>query len=109
MLWAAADALEVSSAVPRRARFSPVGLEDIEDIVTAGTDRTVQQSQRSTQSHFLVLARLVVNLNRRPPLRADYELDRRLEAAESLSNVVDALAPIPRSPAPLEDENSELR
>ncbi|GMF19188.1 unnamed protein product [Phytophthora fragariaefolia] len=43
------------------------------------------------------------------PLRTDYKLDRRLEAAESLSDVVDTLAPISRSPAPWEDEISELR
>ncbi|GMF36829.1 unnamed protein product [Phytophthora fragariaefolia] len=59
--------------------------------------------------HFLALARLVVDLNRRPPLRTDYGLDQRLEAAGSLSDVVEALAPIPRSPAPWEHELSELR
>ncbi|GMF18417.1 unnamed protein product [Phytophthora fragariaefolia] len=52
---------------------------------------------------------LVVDLNRRPTLRIDYELDQRLEAAGSLSDVVDALAPIPRSPAPWEYELTELR
>ncbi|GMF36974.1 unnamed protein product [Phytophthora fragariaefolia] len=57
----------------------------------------------------MALARLVVDLNRRPPLRTDYELDQRLEAAESLSDVVDALAPVPRSPAPWEYELTELR
>ncbi|GMF32103.1 unnamed protein product [Phytophthora fragariaefolia] len=65
--------------------------------------------QESAQNHFLALARLVVDLNRRPPLRTDYELDQRLEAAGSLSDVVDALAPIPRSPAPWEHELTELR
>ncbi|GMF34021.1 unnamed protein product [Phytophthora fragariaefolia] len=82
---------------------------DIEGIVTTGTDRTVRQVQESTQSHFLALARLVVDLNRQPPLRTDYELDQRLEAAGSLSDVVDALALIPRSPAPWEYELTELR
>ncbi|GMF46645.1 unnamed protein product [Phytophthora fragariaefolia] len=52
---------------------------------------------------------MMVDLNRRPPLRIDYELDRRFEAAESLSDVVDALAPISRLPASWEDEISELR
>ncbi|GMF15161.1 unnamed protein product [Phytophthora fragariaefolia] len=37
--------------------------------------------------HFLALARLVVDLNRRPPLRTDFELDQRLEAAGSLSDL----------------------
>ncbi|GMF28881.1 unnamed protein product [Phytophthora fragariaefolia] len=60
-------------------------------------------------SHFLALARLVVDLNRRPPRRIDYELDQRHEATGSLSDVVEALAPIPRSPAPWEHELSELR
>ncbi|GMF23121.1 unnamed protein product [Phytophthora fragariaefolia] len=93
----AADAREASSAVPGAPRFSSVRWEDIEDIVTTGTDRTVRQVQESAQRHFLALARLVVDLNRRPPLRTDYELDQRLKAAGSLSDVVDALAPIPRS------------
>ncbi|GMF51143.1 unnamed protein product [Phytophthora fragariaefolia] len=106
---AAADAPEVSSAAPGAASFTSVRWEDIEDIVTAGADRTVQPVQGSTQSHFLALARLVVDLNRRPPLGSDYELDRRLKAAESLSNVVDALAPVSRSPAPWEGEIAELR
>ncbi|GMF55985.1 unnamed protein product [Phytophthora fragariaefolia] len=105
---AAADAPEVSSAVPGVDRFSSVRWEAIEDIVTAGTDRTVLQVQGSLQSHFLALARMVVDLNGRPPLRTDYELDRRLEAAELLSDVLGPLAPIPRSPA-REDEISELR
>ncbi|GMF57228.1 unnamed protein product [Phytophthora fragariaefolia] len=61
------------------------------------------------KSHFLALARLVVDLNRRAPVRTDYELDQRLEAAGSLSGVVDALAPIPRSLAPWEYELTELR
>ncbi|GMF49026.1 unnamed protein product [Phytophthora fragariaefolia] len=52
---------------------------------------------------------LVVDLNRRPPLRTDYELDQRLEAVGSLSDVVDALAPVPRSPSPWEYELTELR
>ncbi|GMF48482.1 unnamed protein product [Phytophthora fragariaefolia] len=105
----AAHAPEASSAALGASRFSSVRWEDIEDIVTTGTDRTVRQVQESTQSHFLALARLVVDLNRRPPLRTDYELDQRLEAAGSLSDVVDALAPIPRSPAPWEYELTELR
>ncbi|GMF59859.1 unnamed protein product [Phytophthora fragariaefolia] len=66
--------------------FSSVRWEDIEDIGTAGTDSTVQQAQGTSQTHFLSLARLVVDLYRGPPLRTDYELDRRLEAAESLSD-----------------------
>ncbi|GMF18035.1 unnamed protein product [Phytophthora fragariaefolia] len=106
---AAADGPEVSSAIAGAFRFSYVRWDDIEDIVTAGAGRTAQQVQGSTQSHFLAGARLVVDLNRRPPLRTDYELDQRLEAAGSLSEVVEALAPIPCSPAPWEDELSELR
>ncbi|GMF44938.1 unnamed protein product [Phytophthora fragariaefolia] len=100
---------EASSAALGAFRFSSVRWEDIEDIVTTGTDRTVRQVQKSTQNHFSALVRLVVDLNRRPPLRTDYELDQRLEAAGSLSDVVDALAPIPRSPAPWEYELTELR
>ncbi|GMF32454.1 unnamed protein product [Phytophthora fragariaefolia] len=69
----------------------------------------VQQLQGSTQSHFLALVRLVVDLNRRLHLRTDYEVDQRLEAAGSLLDVVEALALIPRSSAPREDELSELR
>ncbi|GMF33571.1 unnamed protein product [Phytophthora fragariaefolia] len=65
--------------------------------------------QGYSQSQFVALARLVVTLTRRPHLRTDYELDRRLDVAESLSDVVDALAPISRSSAPWEDEISELR
>ncbi|GMF14405.1 unnamed protein product [Phytophthora fragariaefolia] len=103
----AADAPEASFVAPGEPRFSSVRWEDIEDIVTAGTDRTVRQVQGSTQSQFLALARLVVDLNRRPPLRT--ELDHRLEAAGSLSDVVSALAPVPRSPAPWEYELTELR
>ncbi|GMF51804.1 unnamed protein product [Phytophthora fragariaefolia] len=64
---AAADAPVASSVVPGASLFSSVRWEDIEDIVTAGADRTVQQVQGSTQSHFLALARLVVDLNRCPP------------------------------------------
>ncbi|GMF47881.1 unnamed protein product [Phytophthora fragariaefolia] len=105
----AADAPEASSAALGASRFSSVRWEDIEDIVTTGTDRTVRQVQESTQTHFLALARLVVDLNRRPPLRADYELDQRLEAAGSPSDVVEVLAPIPRSPAPWDYELTELR
>ncbi|GMF33991.1 unnamed protein product [Phytophthora fragariaefolia] len=105
----AADAPEASSAVPGATRFSSVRWKDIADIVSAVTDSTVQQVQGSSQSHCLDLARLVVDWNRRPPLRTDYELDRRLKAAELLSGVVDALAPIPPSPAPWEDDISELR
>ncbi|GMG18056.1 unnamed protein product [Phytophthora fragariaefolia] len=59
--------------------------------------------------HFLALACLVVDLNRRPPLRTDYELDQRLEAAGSLSDVFDGLDPIPRSAAPWEYELTDLR
>ncbi|GMF25382.1 unnamed protein product [Phytophthora fragariaefolia] len=92
---APADTPEASSAAPGAPRFSSVRWEDIEDIVTAGTDRTVRQVPESAQSHFLALARLVVDLNRRPPLRTDYKLDHRLEAAGSLSDVVDVLAPTP--------------
>ncbi|GMF63115.1 unnamed protein product [Phytophthora fragariaefolia] len=105
----AANAPEASSAALGVYRFSSVRWEDIEDIVTAGTDCTVRQVQGSTQSQSLALARLVVDLNRRPPLRTDYELDQRLEAAGSLSDVVDALALVPRSPAPWEYELTELR
>ncbi|GMF30566.1 unnamed protein product [Phytophthora fragariaefolia] len=105
----AADAPEASFVAPGVPRFSSVRWEDIADMVTAGTDRTVRQVQRSTQSQFLALARLMVDLNRWPPLRADYELDQRLEAAGSLSDVVDALAPVPRSPAHWEYELTELR
>ncbi|GMF20882.1 unnamed protein product [Phytophthora fragariaefolia] len=76
----AGDAPEASFAAPGAPRFSSVRWEDIKDTVTAGTDRTVRQVQESAQSHFLTLARLVVNLNRRPPLRTDYVLDQRLEA-----------------------------
>ncbi|GMF20098.1 unnamed protein product [Phytophthora fragariaefolia] len=105
----AADAPDAPSAAPGAPRFYSVRWEDIEDIVTTGTDRTVRQVQESAQSHFVALARLVVDLNRRPPLRTDYELDQHLEASGSLSDVVDALAPIPRSPAPWEYELTELR
>ncbi|GMF32119.1 unnamed protein product [Phytophthora fragariaefolia] len=105
----AANAPEASSAGLGASRFSSVRWEDIEDIVTTGTDRTVWQVQVSTQSHFLGLVRLVVDLNHRPPLRTDYEFSQRLEAAGSLSDVFDALAPIPRSPAPWEYELTELR
>ncbi|GMF51369.1 unnamed protein product [Phytophthora fragariaefolia] len=105
----AANAPEASFVAPGAPRFSSVRREVIEDIVTAGTDRTVRQVQGSTQSQFLALARLVVDLNRRPPLRTDYELDQRLEAAGSLSDVVGSLAPVPRSPAPWEYELTELR
>ncbi|GMF38676.1 unnamed protein product [Phytophthora fragariaefolia] len=105
----AAHASEASSAALGASRFSSVRREDIEDIVTTGTDRTVRQVQESTQNHFLALARLVVDLNRRPPLRTYYEFDQRLEAAGSLSDVVDALAPVPRFPAPWEYELTELR
>ncbi|GMF40727.1 unnamed protein product [Phytophthora fragariaefolia] len=105
----AAHVPEASSAALGASRFSSVRWEDIEDIVTTGTDRTVRQVQESTQSHFLALVRLVVDLNRRSPLRADYELDQRLEAAGSLSDVVEALAPIPRSPAPWEYGLTEFR
>ncbi|GMF50229.1 unnamed protein product [Phytophthora fragariaefolia] len=93
----AAHAPVASSAALGASRYSSVRWEGT---VTTGTDRTVRQVQESTQSHFLAMARLVVDLNRRPPLRTDYELDQRLEAAGSLSDVADALAPIPRSPAP---------
>ncbi|GMF24291.1 unnamed protein product [Phytophthora fragariaefolia] len=79
-----ADAPEASSAVPGATRFSSVRWEDIEEIVSADTGRTVRQVQESAQSYFLALARLVVDLNRRPPLRTDYELDQRLEASGSL-------------------------
>ncbi|GMF37978.1 unnamed protein product [Phytophthora fragariaefolia] len=40
---AAADAPEASSALSGASRFSSVRWEDIQDIVSAGTDRTVQQ------------------------------------------------------------------
>ncbi|GMF57297.1 unnamed protein product [Phytophthora fragariaefolia] len=105
----AADAPEASPVPLGASRFSSVRWEDIEDIVTTGTDLAVRQVQESTQSHFLALARLVVDLNRRPPLRTDYELDQRLEAAGSLSDVAGALAPVPRSPVPWEYELTELR
>ncbi|GMF35707.1 unnamed protein product [Phytophthora fragariaefolia] len=106
---AAADEPEASSAVLGADRFSSGRWEAIENIVTTGTDRTVQQVQGSSQSYLLALARLIVDLNRRPPLRINYESDRHLEAAESLSYVVDALSPVSRSPAPWEDEMSELQ
>ncbi|GMF45025.1 unnamed protein product [Phytophthora fragariaefolia] len=105
----AANAPEASSAALGASRFSSVRSEDIEDIVTAGTDRTVRQVQESAQSHFLALVCLVGDLKRRPPLRTDYELDQRLEAAGSLSDEVDAVAPVPHSPAPWEYELTELR
>ncbi|GMF56426.1 unnamed protein product [Phytophthora fragariaefolia] len=104
----AANAPEASSAALGASRVSSVRWEDIEDILTAGTDRTVRQVQESAQSHFLALARLVVDLYRRPPLHIDYELHQRLEAAGSLLDVVDALAPVPRSPGPWEYELTEL-
>ncbi|GMF28475.1 unnamed protein product [Phytophthora fragariaefolia] len=75
------SSLKPSSAAPGAPRFSSVRWEDIEDIVTAGINRTVRQVQESAQSHCLALARLVVDLNRRPPLSTDYELVQRLEAA----------------------------
>ncbi|GMF52230.1 unnamed protein product [Phytophthora fragariaefolia] len=55
----AANAPEASSAALGASRFSSVRWEDIEDIVTAGTDRTVGQVQESAQSQFLALARFV--------------------------------------------------
>ncbi|GMF54645.1 unnamed protein product [Phytophthora fragariaefolia] len=105
----AAHAPEASSAALGASRFSSVRWEDIDDIVTTGTDRTVRQVQESAQNHFFALARLVVDLNRRSPLHTDYELDQRLEAAGSLSDVFEALAPTPRSPAPWAYELTELR
>ncbi|GMF34955.1 unnamed protein product [Phytophthora fragariaefolia] len=81
----AANAPQASSVPLGASRFSSVRWEDIEDIVTTGT------------------------IARRLPLCTDYELDQRLEAAGSLSDVVDALAPVPRSPAPWEYELTELR
>ncbi|GMF46151.1 unnamed protein product [Phytophthora fragariaefolia] len=105
----AANAPEASPAALGASRFSSVRLEAIEDVVTAGTDRTVRQVLESAQSHFLALPRLVVDMNRRPPLRTDYELDQRREAAGPLSDVGDALAPVPRWPAPWEYELTELR
>ncbi|GMF24398.1 unnamed protein product [Phytophthora fragariaefolia] len=105
----AAHAPEASSAALRAFRFSSVRWKDIEDIVTTGTDRRVRQVQESTQTHVLALARLVIDLNRWPPLHTDYDLDQRLEAAGSLSDIVGALAPTPRSPAPWEYEHTELR
>ncbi|GMF32069.1 unnamed protein product [Phytophthora fragariaefolia] len=88
----AANAPEASSVPLGASQFSSVRWEGIEDIVTTGTDRTVRQVQESTQSHFLALARLEVDLNHRPPLRTDYELDQRLEAAGSLSDSSQAAA-----------------
>ncbi|GMF23192.1 unnamed protein product [Phytophthora fragariaefolia] len=102
----AADAPEATSGAGS-AHSQPQG-SDIKDIVTAGTDRKDGQVQESAQSHFLALARLVVDLNRRPPLRTDYELDQRLETAGSLLDVVNALAQIPRSPAPRDHVLTEL-
>ncbi|GMF15491.1 unnamed protein product [Phytophthora fragariaefolia] len=61
------------------------------------------------QGHSLAPARSGTDLNRRPSHRADYMLDQCLEAGESLSDVVDALAPGSRSPTPWKDEISELR
>ncbi|GMG16351.1 unnamed protein product [Phytophthora fragariaefolia] len=103
---AAADVPYTSSAKPEETHFSSVRWEGIADTIAAGTDRTVQQVQGASQSHFLALTCLVVDLNRRTPLRTDYELARPLEATESLWDVVDALAPISRSRAPWEDEIS---
>ncbi|GMF44538.1 unnamed protein product [Phytophthora fragariaefolia] len=57
----AANAPEASSAALGASRFPSVRWEDIEDIVATGTDRTVRQVQESAQSHFLALARLVVD------------------------------------------------
>ncbi|GMF26853.1 unnamed protein product [Phytophthora fragariaefolia] len=74
-----ANAPEASSVALGASRFSSDRWEDIEDIVTTGPDRTVRQVHESTQSHFLALARLVVDLNRRSPIRTDNELDQRLE------------------------------
>ncbi|GMF52966.1 unnamed protein product [Phytophthora fragariaefolia] len=83
----AANAPEASFVAPGAPRYSSARWEDIEDIVTAGTDRTVRQVQGSTQSQVLALARLAIGLNHQPPLRTDYELDQRLEAPGSLSDL----------------------
>ncbi|GMF50603.1 unnamed protein product [Phytophthora fragariaefolia] len=79
------------------------------DGACSAADSTIRQVQESAQSHFLALARLVVDLNRRSPLRTDYGLAQRLQAAGSLSDVVDALAPIPLSAAPWEYELTQFR
>ncbi|GMF53845.1 unnamed protein product [Phytophthora fragariaefolia] len=104
----------VLGAVPRSAAGVPkaassAGSADSQPQGSVSGSGLLAMVQESAQSHFLALARLVVDLNRRPPLRTDYELDQRLEATGSFLDVADALAPVPRSPAPWEYELTELR
>ncbi|GMF37404.1 unnamed protein product [Phytophthora fragariaefolia] len=80
----ATDASEASSAVSGAPRFSYVRWEDIEDIVTAGTNRTVRQVQESPQSHFLALVRLVVDLNLDALAPWEHELTELRDAVASL-------------------------
>ncbi|GMF23707.1 unnamed protein product [Phytophthora fragariaefolia] len=104
----AAHAPEVSSAALGASRFP---LSDGRTSRTSSPQEPIAWSSRYRvySEPLLGSGPLVVDLNRRPPLRTDYELDQRHVAAESLSDVVDALAPIPRSPAPWEYELTELR
>ncbi|GMF28143.1 unnamed protein product [Phytophthora fragariaefolia] len=103
------DALgSVLGAAPRSAADVPEAAPGA-DSADSQPQGSVSSSGVPSDEPILALARLVFDLNRRPPLRIDYELDQRLEAAGSLSDVVDALAPVPRSPAPWEYELTELR
>ncbi|GMF35721.1 unnamed protein product [Phytophthora lilii] len=84
-----------------------IRLEELSSVVNEASETTVREGTRAVADNldvsFESLARLMVHLAREPPLRFNPDLDERLERAEGLQAVVNAVVP-PADASPGRDE-----
>ncbi|GMF10224.1 unnamed protein product [Phytophthora lilii] len=103
----APDARHHTDAVSRYIR-----LEELSPVVNEASETTVREGTRAVADNldvsFEILARLMVHLAREPPLRFNPDLDIRLERAEGLQAVVNAVVPPADAPPGRDEELAAL-
>ncbi|KAE9010616.1 hypothetical protein PR003_g19565 [Phytophthora rubi] len=80
----------------------------LEGVVQGASDSAVRRLEAFNERYFTNLAHLMVGLVRCPPLRVDPDLDRRLEGAHDLDNIVHAVAPGANTPPANWDTEMEI-
>ncbi|GMF15955.1 unnamed protein product [Phytophthora lilii] len=89
-----------------------IRLEELSSVVNEASKTTVREGTRAVADNldvsFESLARLIVHLARAPPLRFNPDLDERLERAEGLQAVVNAVVPLADAPPGRDEELAAL-
>ncbi|GMF32588.1 unnamed protein product [Phytophthora lilii] len=89
-----------------------IRLEELSSVVNEASETTVREGTRAVADNlgvsFESLARLMVHLAREPPLRFNLDLDERLERAEGLQAVVNAVVPPADAPPGRDEELAAL-